>query len=341
MLASLVLAGLGIAFSPWQDLAAVERNATELTKAQPSAGNWQKLGLSLYLQNKYGPAMAAFREALRRDSSLWTSHLFLGVSLYRTNQFSAALTSLEIAGRLAPMAAQGRDDVDYWLGATLIALHQPLKGLRALERLMARSPRHSEALQLATETYAETASALWNRVAERAFETAAGQEVHGYALESDGNRNGALEAFRRSREMAPHRPGPGAAIGRLLLSSGEIAAAREALAKELQNDPVSPEANLYAGLLALRENLPDQAEKPLKLATAWLPQNEEPALALCQAYLALGDAANAVAAARQAVLAESGSVAAHELLLTALAAAGDGPAGEAEKRRWAQQTPGR
>ena len=341
MLAALILAGLGIALSPPQDVAAVERNAAELVKAQPSAGNWQKLGLSRYLQNKYDPAIEAFRQALRLDSSLWTSHLFLGISLYRTNQFSLALTSLESADRLAPATAQGRDDVDYWLGATLIAQRQSLKGLQALERLLQRSPRHSEALQLTTETYAETASALWNRVAERAFDTAAGQEVHGYALESEGNRSGALAAFRRSQEMAPQRPGPGTAIGRLLLSSGEIQTAREALAKELQNDPASPEAHLYAGLLALRENRPDQAEKSLKVATAWLPQNEDTALALCQAYLALSDPANAVAAARQAVLAESNSVAAHELLLTALAAAGDSAGTDAEKRRWAEQTPRR
>ena len=338
MFASLILAGLGIALSPPQDVAAVERNAAELVKAQPSADNWQKLGLSRYLQNKYNPAIEAFRQALRLDSSLWTSHLFLGISLYRTNQFPLALTALESADRLAPVTAQGRDDVDYWLGATLIAMRQPLKGLEALERLLQRSPHHSEALQLTTETYAETASTLWNRVAERAFDTAAGQEVHGYALESEGNRNAALEAFRRSQQNAPQRPGPGTAMGRLLLSSGDIQAAREALAKELQNDPASPEAHLYAGLLALRENRPDQAEKSLKVAAAWLPESEEPLLALCQAYLALSDPANAVAAARHAVLAESRSVAAHELLLTALAAAGDSAGTDAEKRRWSEHS---
>ena len=106
-----------MALSAAQDLATVERQAFELTEAQPSANNWQKLGLSRYLQNKYGPASEAFRQALRRDASLWTSHLFLGVSLYRTNQFAHALASIK------------RADVVYWLGATRIALRQPLKGL--------------------------------------------------------------------------------------------------------------------------------------------------------------------------------------------------------------------
>ena len=303
MLVALILAGLGMVLSAAQDLATVERQALELSEAQPSAANWQKLGLSRYLQNKYGPASAAFRQALRLDSSLWASHLFLGVSLYRTNQFPLALTSIERADRLAPKAAQGRDDVDYWLGATQIALHQSLKGLQSLERLLARNPRHSEALQLATETYAETASGLWNGVAERAFETAPGQEVHGYAVENEGNRDAALAAFRRSRDRAPQRPGPGVAIGRLLLLSGELEAAREALTRELQLDPVSGEAHLFMGLLGLRENQPELAASSLQVAAAWLPQNEEVT---------------------------------HELLLTALAAANDGPGLAAEKRRWTQ-----
>lgn len=335
--AAFLIATAAFAQAPAGDLGAVEREAAALVQAQPSAINWQKLGLARYLQNKYIPAIGALREAVSRDSTLWTSHLFLGVSLYRVNQFSAAVTSLERAGQLAPTIAQGRDDVDYWLGATYIALRRPLRGLQSLEQLLARNPRHSEALQLSTETYAETASALWNRVAERAFDSAAGQEVHGYALESEGNRQAALEAFRRSRELAPRRPGPGAALGRILLSDGQTLVAREVLVQEMKLDPVSPEAHLYWGLLELRENKPDQALAPLKWAMEWLPHSEEPPLALCQAYLALGDPPNAVRAARMAIAADSGSVAAHELLLAALSAAGDGPGSEVEKQRWAQR----
>ena len=335
--ATVLLASSRLALA--QDLASVEREAAQLVQAQPSAINWQKLGLSRYLQNKYQPAIDALKEAVRRDSALWASHLFLGISLYRTNQFPMALESLERADRLAPDAADGRDDVDYWLGATQIALRRPLRGLQSLERLLARSPRHREGLQLSTETYAATASELWNRVAERAFHSAAGQEVHGYALENEGNRPGALAAFRRSQELSPKRPGPGVALGRLLLSDGDTASARQVLAHEMRIDPVSPEAHLYWGLLALRDNRPDQAVAPLEWATTWLAQSEEPPLALCQAYLALGDAPKAVRAAQRAVAANNVSLPAHELLLAALATAGDGAALEIEKQRWAQRKP--
>lgn len=312
----------------------MERAALQLVSEQPTADTWQRLGLARYLQNRFEPAMTAFNEAIRRSPSLWTAHLFLGISQYRTNQFPLALAALEQANRLAPQGAAGRDDVDYWLGATRVALRQPLAGLEALERLLARNPRHLQALQLSAETYAETASALWNRVANRAFNTAAGQEVHGYAMESEGNRAGAVEAFRNSLAKAPQRPGPGAALGRLLLKEGAADAAVEVLRQELRNDPTSPEANLYLGLWALREKQPEQALGPLEKASAWLPGNEEPALALCQAYLALGNFSGAIAAARLAVQADGRSLAGHELLLAALAAANDRPGWESEQQRW-------
>ena len=174
-------------------------------------------------------------------------------------------------------------------------------------------------------------------MAERAFETAAGQEVHGKALESEGNRQGAIEAFARSLALSPKRVGPGAAIGRLLLSAGDLSPARAAIEKELQNDSSSPEGNLYAGLLALREGRAAEAVKPLRTATAWMPENEEPALALCQAFLALGQGKDAVAAARQAVNADGKSVASHELLVAALGAVGDQEGIEQEKERWEKQ----
>lgn len=337
LLLVLLITSGGLSAGGPDDLAAVERAAAQLVSTQPTAENWQKLGLARYLQGRFEPAITALSEAVGRDSKLWTSHLFLGISQYRTNQFAHALAALERASRLAPTVAPGRDDVDYWLGATRIALRQPLGGLEALERLLARNPRHLQALQLSAETYAETASTLWNRVADRAFDTPAGQEVHGYALESEGNRAGAIEAFRSSLSLAPQRPGSGAALGRLLLSSGDAAAAADALRRELQNDPASPEANLYLGLWALRENQVEQARRSLEIASAWLPGDEEPLLALCQAHLALGAAGPAVAAARSAVEADGHSLAGHELLLAALAAANDRAGWEGEMQRWSSR----
>lgn len=317
-----------------QDLDAALQLAERLVREQPTAEHWQKLGLARYLQNQFEPATQAFQQALQRDPRLWPAHLFLGISRYRLNQFRPALASLEHAHRLAPATGPGRDDLDYWLGATHIALRSPLPGLAALERLLARNPTHAPALQLATETYADAASALWNRVADQEFTSSAGQEVHGHARESEGNRADALAAFQEAARLAPSRPGPHVALARLHLQAGAVAEAATAVTRALALDPASPEANLYAGLIAVRQNRLSDAVAPLTLASRWRTDNEEPLLALAQVYLSLRDAAKAVAAARRAVAIDARSPAAHELLLAALQAAADTAGITAEQDRW-------
>ena len=319
------------------DLAASEQELEQTVRTSPSAQNWQRLGLLRHLQNKYAAAIPALREAIRLDAGLWTSHLFLGICLYRVNQFPAALTSLQAAGQLAPKESTGRDDLDFWLGATQIALKKPLAGLEVLERLLQRNPRHAEALELVVRTSADAATTAWNHVAQTEFETAPGYEVHGHALESEGNRPGALEAFRRSKELNPRRPGPGLAIGRLLLLDGMAAEALDVLRREVALLDCDPAAYYYAGLAAVQTRHYTDAVSWLRSAAKWPVRNPESPLALAQVYLALGDADNAVSAARQAVVLDASSAAAHELLIAALEKAGRPEDKSAEERRWKER----
>ncbi len=167
-----------------RNFSAAEAAYEQEIKLRPSALAWQRLGLARHLQNKFDSAIPAFRSALKLDPTLWTSHLFLGICLYRTNRFEEAESSLQIADRLAPPRDPGRDELEFWLGATLVARRNPLAGLQFLERLLARNPKHTGALELATRAYAEASTALWNDVAEQDFESPAGWEVHGHALQS-------------------------------------------------------------------------------------------------------------------------------------------------------------
>jgi len=302
-----------------------------------TAESWQRRGLELHLQNRFGEAIPAFREAIRLDSSLWTSHLFLGIGLYRTNQFAAGLESLQKAGRIAPASGQGRDEIDFWLGATRVALKRPIAGLRDLERLLARSPAHLDALQLATETYAGLSSSLWNDVAERQLETAPGWEIHGHVLESEGNATDALDAYRRSIALDGKRPGPRLAIGKILLARGKAEEAFTILRDELGLAPKDPEPLFHAGLAAIELGRHSEAAALLEPAARWAGRLPEAPLALAQVYLALKEPAKAMRAARQAVAAAPSSAAAHEILVAVLTQAGDTADLESEKLRWAKQ----
>jgi len=234
--------------------------------------------------------------------------------LYRVNNFQEAHLELQRAEREVPPDDPGRDEVDYWLGATSIALKQPLAGLAVIERLLVRRPSRLDALELAVQTYADLGSNLWNQVAERSFESAAGYEVHGHALEAEGNVEGALEAYRRSKASNPHRIGPAIAIGRLLLSQGKPAEARDVLDRELEVAPSDPQACYYAGLAAIQLGKMAEAVPLLELADRWTMHDPKPAIALAQVYLALGKRDDAMAAARRAQTLAPTSSAARELL---------------------------
>jgi tetratricopeptide (TPR) repeat protein len=309
---------------------ALERALT----ARPTPEGWERLGLVRHLQNKFAEAVPAFEQALRLKPSLWTSHLFLGICLYRINDFGRAQAALERADKLAGKTARGRDDIDYWLGAAYIANGKSLAGVRTLERLLDRNPSHADALELAVRTYAEASAAAWNEVGERYPETAAGYEVLAHALEGEGNRDGALAAFRKARELDAKRAGPGLAVGRLLLLNGKAKEALAVLEQELALPAAEPEAHYYAGIAAIQLGRHADAVRWLEHASQWVSRIPEAPLALAQVYLALKRPEKAAAAARQAVTAAPASAAAHELLQTALTAAGLHDELAAEEARW-------
>ncbi len=301
------------------DLATVERIAETNTKAHPIAENWQRLGLARFMQNRFETAIPAFREAIARNNSLWPSHLFLGISLYRTNQFKAAVDSLETARRQAPPRAQGSDDIDYWLGATYIALNQPWNGITSLEVLLSRNPAHRDGLAMLARAYADLAGSVWNDVAERSFATPAGLEVHGHALESDGNYTDALAAYEQSKALAPSRPGPGREIGRLLLQQGKTVEAVKALQAERELALFDPETCYVAALGLIQSGRMAEALPLLQEADEWVRTDADVPIALSQVLLSMKRPADAVAPARKALALDPSSVAAQELLSAALA----------------------
>jgi tetratricopeptide (TPR) repeat protein len=297
-----------------EDPREIERSAELQVKSQPSAANWQRLGLARYLQNHFESAIPAFQQATRSDPALWPSHLFLGISQYRTNAFPESLQSLQTARRLAPATAKGSDDIDYWMGATLLALKRPWDALRSLEDLTSRNPAHKDGLAMLARAYADLAGVVWNDVAERSFGTPAGLEIHGHALESEGNVAGALAAYREAKAAKPDRAGPGLAIGKLLLRQGKTEEAIAVLSAERMLTGFDPETWFISGLASLQANRPAEALPMLQSASQWNRTDAEVPLALAQVYLSLGKIPDAVAAARKAAELDPESAAAREML---------------------------
>src|SRR5260370_15368348 len=226
------------------DLPAAEKAYENDLKIRPAAETWQRLGFVRHLPNTCEAAIQAFREAPRLDPSLWTSHLFLGICLYRTNQFAQALSALEQAQRVAPRNQPGRDELDYWLGATRIALKQPLAGLQSLERLLARNPKHLEG---ALEAYRQSKALSPRR-------DGPGLAI-GRLLLRKGRAEEALAALNEELTLAPGDPETSFAAGLAAIQLGRYVQAAQLMETATSGARENPEAPLALAqvYLALRE----------------------------------------------------------------------------------------
>jgi tetratricopeptide (TPR) repeat protein len=194
-----------------RDFAAAEAIYVQLVSHHPEAELYQRLGLVRHMQNKFSSAVEAFEQAVKLDTSLWSSHLFLGIDLYRMNQFDAADGHLTIANRLHP----GEPEIMFWFGATKLARHDFMAGFEALESLLERDPSNSEVLRMLAESYASYGTSLLNEVGEKYPNSAAGLIVQGKAFEFEGAYGPALDSYRAALSLASRRPGLRESINRV------------------------------------------------------------------------------------------------------------------------------
>jgi tetratricopeptide (TPR) repeat protein len=193
------------------DFAAAEAIYVQLVSHHSDAELYQRLGLVRHMQNKFSSAVEAFEQAVKLDTSLWSSHLFLGIDLYRMNRFDEADDHLAIADRLHP----GEPEIMFWSGATKLARHDFMAGFETLESVLERNPANAQVLRLLAESYASFGTSLLNEVGEKYPNSPAGLIVQGKAFEFEGAYGPALESYRAALVLAPGRPGLRESINRV------------------------------------------------------------------------------------------------------------------------------
>src|SRR5207248_6784460 len=156
-------------------------------------------------------AIPAFTQSLKLQPDRWASRLFLGIDLYRTNDFVRALPELKRADKLQP----NNFEIQFWLGATHLALKHLMPGLEILEKLLQQQPANLEILRLLAENCDALGATLLNHVADAYPNTPAGLEVHAQALEFEGANDAALQVYRELQQRDANRPGIKEAIERL------------------------------------------------------------------------------------------------------------------------------
>jgi tetratricopeptide (TPR) repeat protein len=182
-----------------------------LLSQRPDAELYQRLGLVRHMQNKFSSAAEAFRQALKLSPDLWGSHLFLGIDLYRMNQFDQADVQFDAANRLRP----NEPEILFWSGATKLARHDYMAGFESLEKVLERDPSNAEVLQMLAESYATVGTSLLNEVGNKYPNSAPGLVVQGKAFEFEGAYGPAKDAYQAALALAPDRPGLREAIARV------------------------------------------------------------------------------------------------------------------------------
>ena len=183
--------------------AAAEAIYAELVSQRPDAELYQRLGLVRHMQNKFDSAAEAFEQAVKLDPSLWSSHLFLGIDLYRMDKFDVADSQLTMANRLHPT----EPEILFWSGVTKLARHDYMPGYEILESLLERDPANAEVLRILAESYASLGTSLLNEVGNKYPNSPAGLMVQGKAFEFEGAYGAALDAYRAALALDPGRPG--------------------------------------------------------------------------------------------------------------------------------------
>jgi tetratricopeptide (TPR) repeat protein len=146
-----------------QDYPTASRQYEEILKQQPKlAMIRQSLAITYHLQNRYLDAISEFQRALRLDSTMWGSCLFLGMDYYKTNRFSLAIAPLE--NSISLNAKMAEPEARFWLAATYSALDRPEDAVRELRRDLVLRPANLDVLYYLTKAYDQAAAAAFQRL---------------------------------------------------------------------------------------------------------------------------------------------------------------------------------
>ncbi|MFT5353714.1 MAG: tetratricopeptide (TPR) repeat protein [Polyangiales bacterium] len=226
--------------------------------------------------------------------------------LYRaTSKFDELVVTLE---RHAAATSDGSRKIDLMLRAArafMTDLGAPERAIELCDGVLALDPKNVEALGLGARLKAESgdataAVAAVDQLAENASDSAtrAGHYVEaGKLLEEAGDKDRAIERFKRALEADPGNAPATSALRRLYESRGDDRGAAELLQRELERtDGDLRKAKLHAQLgtlYATRLEDPRRASEAFDAALALDPSSFEAARGLGDMAFAKGDAATA------------------------------------------------
>jgi tetratricopeptide (TPR) repeat protein len=194
-----------------------------LAHALPKNGAVQSnLGVALYFHHDLGKGAGVFRRAIALDQSLYTPHLFLGLTMVRLSQPDEAVAELTRA-----IGINGKDPLAHtWLGYAYTAQSRYEAAAEQLEIAGQEEPTNPDIGYALGKCYLALAKAAIARLFEVAPDGGRTWQLAGEQFEAQGNSGKALTAYLGACKRRPDIEGLKAKIlalgGSLPESGGKV-----------------------------------------------------------------------------------------------------------------------
>lgn len=293
--------------------AVAESHYRALLKLQPAMAEARtNLGLSCYLQKKYGEAAQEFAAGLKLKPAMSNAWLFLGLSQFHLNRPADAVKSLDLYVSRRPGDFQGL----YYLGLSHLALEQYAAAEKALLRAQAADPKSIDALYHLAQVYLGqarrnpgSADRIWPAY-QRATESIAALDPGSFRIaqlragfyEATGKKAEAITELETLLANDPKVRGLHYTLGCLYLEAVQYEKAADQFRMELQLDSPYPRTYLQLGHAYVAMNKPDQALPLLQQAAGVSPDDLGAAwVDIARAYRALNQFSEATRAYQKAI----------------------------------------
>jgi tetratricopeptide (TPR) repeat protein len=228
---------------------------------------------------------------LKIDPRVVATSALLGSAQYSMGQYKEARPHLEAAVHGNP-----KDDfARRLLARDLISLKDYGGAVVQLRTLVAHDPKDQDAWYLLGKTYLLLSESALGKINEIDPNSALSQDVAGEVMQSMGNSEGALGAYKKAVEIAPQQPGTHEHLADEFWTLGKWEAARDEFQAEVANDPNNCQARWkMANCLLSMHGPADQALKELNAAIEQCSDLMQARVDRGRAFIALGQAADAL-----------------------------------------------
>lgn len=288
----------GIAAFRAGNLEQAEEDFTAATHLRPQfAEGYMNLALVQERMGKSADEIASLRTALRLKPALRGANLFLGIALYREDDFAAAQKALTHEVEQDPSNAKAL----MWLGIVDEAVNDPQSAVDVLNKAARLAPKDQDilynrghaALMLSQKSYEDMYQAdpnSWrvHQVLAQAF------------AESDRHAQAVAE-YQMAIKLAPNESELYENLGREYWKSSQLDLAQEQFAHEVALDPDNPMALYYLGSLHVDRDDPKDGVPLLAKALSIDPAIADANYYLGRGEMALGNTEDAVLRFQQAI----------------------------------------